>query len=738
MENQPNNIIDIFAVQLKISHEQFCACIAIRDMLDLTKPAYYQKVSMSDKVVNILRTIPHSLLNVIGDNEVQITQELATALQDYEEAKTLAEHEDDTIFELGIDIETYSSVDLKETGVHKYVEAKDFTILLFAYSVNNLPVVIVDFTNGEELPQRIREALTDEKVLKTAYNAAFERACLSKYFSTPMPPEQWDCTMVRAARLGLPMSLAQCGSALRLTQQKMSEGISLINYFSKPCRATIANGGITRHLPQHAPDKWETFKRYCKRDVAVEQAIRQKVKRLEITPTEKEAWFLDQRINDRGVLVDVDFARKASIMDDTCREKLITEAQTITGLANPNSVQQLKKWIELKTGIKPDTLDKEAVKNILPRIHNNAVVRMLEIRQALGKTSTAKYKAMLNCVCQDNRARGLFQFYGANRTGRFAGRLVQLQNLPQNHIEDIEYARDLVKYGTIDDIELEYNNVQQTLSELIRTAFIAKEGHKFIVCDFNAIEARIIAWLAGEDWVLDVFRNGGDIYCATAQKMFGVPVVKEGVNSHLREKGKIAALALGFGGGTDALERMGGAKLGLSYEEEVSIVTEWRKANPHIVRLWKHAELACKTALTGEALPIERNVKFESKWGGICITLPSKRQLFYPRMRFSTYTKRLEYEGSTEKGVWGTVETYGGKLVENIVQSIARDCLIETMLRLDKAGYDIVFHVHDEVIIEAPPEQKLEDVVGIFSQAMPWAKDLPLKGAGYITKFYKK
>lgn len=733
-----DQLIKNFSQQLFITPEQFKACIAIQDKIDLAKPTYYQKVSMTTDIVTILRTMPSCLLNVISDHSVQITQDLAEALRDYNSAVLLAEHENDEIYELGIDIETFSSVNLKDSGVYKYVEAEDFTILLFAYSVNNLPVVVVDFANGEELPLRIKKALTDAKVLKTAFNAAFERTCLSKYFCVAMPPEQWDCTMVKAARLGLPMPLSQCGAVLRLTQQKMSEGLSLINYFSKPCRATITNGGITRHLPQHAPDKWKTFKRYCKRDVEVEQAIRQKVSRLVVTDTEQRAWYLDQHINDRGVLVDMDFARSASSLDEEYRLRLSIEASQITGLSNPNSVQQLKPWIERTTGIKTTSLDKEAVKTLLPRITNKNVIRMLKIRQALSKTSTAKYKAMLSCACKDNRARGLLQFYGASRTGRFAGRLIQLQNLPQNHIKDLEYARELVKHGTIDDVEFEYINVQQLLSELIRTAFIASKGHYFIVCDYNAIEARVIAWLAGENWVLDVFRQGGDIYCATAGRMFHVPVEKEGVNAELRPKGKIAALALGFGGGVEALERMGGSKLGLTYQEEVDIVNGWRKANPHIVRLWKHAETACRTALTEEALPIERNITFERKWGGVSVTLPSKRQIFYPRMRINQSTDRLEYEGTTDKGVWGTVETYGGKLVENIVQSIARDCLVETMLRLDKAGYKIVFHVHDEVIIEATSEQKLEDVENIFSQAMPWAKDLPLKGAGYITRYYKK
>lgn len=705
--------------------------------IDTNKISFFQAVSLTNDETELIQQIPNDLvqLSCFG---IQLSPIALDLVKDFDAKQYHTKHADDTITELGIDIETYSSVDLTTSGVYKYAEAEDFTILLFAYSVNNSPVLIVDLASGEKLPERIQNALTDKSVLKTAYNANFERVCLSHYLGTWLEPDDWDCTMVRAARLGLPLSLAQCGAVLGLEQQKMTEGKALINYFSKPCKATKANGGGTRNLPEHAPEKWATFKRYCVRDVEVEQAIRRKVERLQVTDTERKAWLLDQRINDGGVLIDLQMAKKASDLDDEYREKLEEEARKITGLENPNSPMQLKAWLKTETGIDFPSIDKETVANALPSINSLRVKRMLKIRQELGKTSTAKYKAMLTCACKDGRARGLFQFYGANRTGRFAGRNLQLQNLPQNHIPDIDYARNLVKNGTLEDVEFEYGNVPKLLSELIRTALIAKDGCTFHVCDFSAIEARVIAWLAGEEWVLDVFRNGGDIYCATASQMFGVPVEKHGQNADLRQKGKISVLALGYGGGVNALKAMGGDKLGLTEEEMNDIVQKWRKANPHIVRLWKHTETAARTAIKGDALPIEKGILFEYKWGGLCVTLPSKRQIFYPRMRVNAQD-RLEYEGmNQEKRVWEKIETYSGKLVENIIQSIARDALVETMLNLEKAGFDIVFHIHDETVIEARPNQTLEQIEEIFSREILWAKGLPLKGAGYTTPYYLK
>ena len=725
--------------KFNLTEEQYLTLHSRLRTIDRDRLEYFQDVKLSDADADKLRTAPHEYLNVNGSNEIQICAELFYSLVEYDEQLYFAEHDDDPIQELGIDIETYSSVDLTETGVYPYAESDDFEILLFAYSVNGSPVRVVDLISGESLPPRIKDALTDKNVLKTAYNAAFERVCLSKYLGVWLDPEEWDCTMVSAARLALPLSLGQCALVLGLAEKKMTEGKALINFFSKPCKPTIRNGQRTRNLPEHAPDKWLVFKKYNKRDVEVEQAIRRKVARLDITDTERKAWLLDQRINDRGVLVDMQLANKASTMDDEYRANLVEEAMRITGLENPNSITQLKEWLKAETGLVFPACDKETVKAMLPRMTSTKVRRVLQIRQELGKTSTAKYKAMLKCACKDNRVRGLFQFYGANRTGRFAGRLLQLQNLPQNHLPDLDDARNLIKYGDLEEVEMTYGNVPQTLSELIRTAFIAKEGCIYHVCDFSAIEARVIAWLAGEDWVLDVFRKGGDIYCATASQMFHVPVEKHGQNAELRKTGKVSVLALGYNGGVNALKAMGGDKLGLTEGEMNDIVQKWRKANPHIVRLWKHCEQAARYAVnTRESTSIEKNIKFEYKWGGMCVTLPSKRQLFYPRMHINA-NDRLEFEGmNQEKKTWGHIETYSGRLTENLVQAIARDCLVETMLRLDAAGYKIVFHIHDETVIEATPDQKLEDIEAIFSKEISWAKGLPLKGAGYTTPYYLK
>ena len=724
--------------KFRMTEEQYLILHKYLPKIDKNKTEFFQPVGLSDAEADILRSAPHEYINVSG-HDIQINVSLIDSLDEYSEQLYFAEHDNDPIEEIGIDIETYSSVDLTETGVYPYAEADDFEILLFAYSVNGSPVRVIDLASGEKIPQRILDALTDKSILKTAYNAAFERVCLSKYLGVWLDADDWDCTMVRAARLALPLSLAQCGEVLGLTQKKMTEGKALITYFSKPCKPTKVNGGRTRNLPEHAPDKWEVFKRYNKRDVEVEQAIRRKVVRLEITDTERRAWLLDQRINDRGVLVDMQLAQKASDMDDEYRANITEEAIKLTGLENPNSVSQLKEWLKNETGLDFPTLDKETVKDMLPRITSEKAKRVLRIRQELGKSSTAKYKAMLKCACRDNRVRGLFQFYGANRSGRFAGRLLQLQNLPQNHLPDLDRARNLVKNGDMEDVAMIYGNVPQTLSELIRTALIAKEGCTYHVCDFSAIEARVIAWLANENWVLEVFRKGGDIYCATASQMFHCIVEKHGRNAQLRQKGKIATLACGYGGGVNALKAMGADKMGLTDAEMNDIIKGWRNANLNIVRFWKHCEQAALHCIrTHEYTYIDRNIKFEYKWGGLCITLPSKRQLFYPRIRQAS-NDRIAFDGmDQEKKIWRTIETYGGRLAENITQAIARDCLVETMLRLDEAGYKIVFHIHDETVIEATPDQTLEGIEKIFAQEIPWAKGLPLKGAGYTTPYYLK
>lgn len=645
--------------------------------------------------------------------------------------------------EIGIDIETYSSNDLKSCGVYKYVEAPDFTILLFAYSVDSGPVTCCDFAQGETLPENVVEALRDPGVVKTAFNAAFERVCISHYFGWPlMDPAQWRCTMVRAARMGLPLSLGQCGEVLRLADGKMKEGAALIRYFSVPNRGK-------RHLPADAPDRWEVFKKYCIRDVEVEQAILAKVRRLEVPAFDEDLYTVDQRINDRGVMIDAQMVANAARFDDDYKAELLKEAQQISGMENPNSPAQIKQYIHQATGLPIQSLNKKDLDDIEKQLkYWLKPRRVLEIRREMGKTSNKKYPAMLQCVCQDGRIHGLLQFCGAARTGRWAGRLVQIQNLPQNHLQDLDYARQLVKAGDLADFELNYSNPTQVLSELIRTAFIAKPGCTFHVCDFSAIEARVIAWIAGENWVLDVFRKGGDIYCATASQMFGVPVEKHGANAELRQKGKIAVLALGYGGGIGALENMGGSKMGLTEREEKEIIQKWRDANPRIVKFWATVEAAAMKALkTGESTTIHRGIEVAKRWGMLTITLPSGRIVCYPRARIGTEYgdswrgdhEIIEYEGlnqTTKK--WEAIRTYGGKLTENIVQSVARDILGIVILRAEAAGLKIVFHIHDEIVVEAEPGQTLEDVTAIFSQPIDWCKDLPLKGAGYTTPYYLK
>lgn len=647
--------------------------------------------------------------------------------------------------ELGIDIETYSSRDLSKCGVYKYVEAPDFAVLLFAYSVDNGPVSCVDFAQGEKLSDEIYNALIDPDVIKTAWNAAFERICLSKYYglSKPLDPAQWKCTMVRAARMGLPLSLGQCGEVLKLADGKMTEGKTLIRFFSMPGR----NG--VRHLPSAAPDRWDTFKKYCIRDVEVEQALLAKVRRLEPAEFDEQLYIADQEINDRGVLIDRVLVDNAARFDIEYKAELLKEAQQITGMENPNSAAQIKDYLKRMTGQTFESINKNNIDEI-----ENALTywpkarRVMALRREMAKTSNKKYEAMQTCVCDDGRIHGLLQFCGAARTGRWAGRLVQVQNLPQNHLADLDYARMLVKAGDLEEFEMNYANVTQVLSELIRTAFIASPGHILHVCDFSAIEARVIAWIAGESWVLDVFKNGGDIYCATASQMFGVPVEKHGKNSHLRQKGKISVLALGYGGGIAALEAMGGSKLGLTEHEEKETVKLWREANPHIVRFWAVIEKAAITAIkTGNTVTIHRGITVGFQWGMLLITLPSGRTICYPRARISMEYNDgwrgdheiIEYEGmnqTTKK--WEITRTYGGKLTENIVQATARDILGIVMLRARRDNLPIVFHVHDEIIAETPIDRPLADVEALFSEPIDWCRDLPLKGAGYSTPYYLK
>lgn len=645
--------------------------------------------------------------------------------------------------EIGIDIETYSSHDLKSCGVYRYVEACDFTILLFAYSIDGGAAQCCDFAQGETLPDEVMAALRDPCVTKTAFNAAFERICISRYFGWPLlDPAQWRCTMVRAARMGLPLSLEQCGEVLKLEAGKMKEGKALIRYFSTPSKGK-------RHLPSDAPDRWEVFKQYNIRDVEVEQAILAKVRRLEPAEFDERLYTIDQRINDRGVLLDRQLAENAMRFDDEYKAQLLTEAKELTKLDNPNSPAQLKDYLHRKCGISVSTLNKKSLDDVEALVkYNGTASRVLAIRREMGKTSTKKYNAMLQCVCDDGRIHGLLQFCGAARTGRWAGRLVQVQNLPQNHLPDLDYARQLVKAGDLDDFQLNYANPTQVLSELIRTAFIAKPGCTFHVCDFSAIEARVIAWLSGEQWVLDVFRGGGDIYCATAGQMFHCTVEKHGQNSELRQKGKIAVLALGYGGGVAALEAMGGSRMGLSEREEKDITQRWRNANPNIVRFWSVIEAAATKAIkTGASVTIHRGIIVSYRWGMLLITLPSGRTICYPRASIGIeYNDSwrgnheiIEYEGlnqTTKK--WEKIRTYGGKLTENVVQAIARDVLGYIILRAEAAGLNIVFHIHDEIVVEAEPGQTLQDVEAIFSKPIDWCYDLPLKGAGYTTPYYLK
>lgn len=654
--------------------------------------------------------------------------------------------------ELGIDIETYSSNDLTTGGVYKYIEAEDFTILLFAYSIDGAPAVCVQLACGEELPPEIRAALTDPEVTKTAFNATFERLCISKYLGMdrPMDPAQWKCTMVRAARMGLPLSLAQCGEVLKLEDRKMSEGKALIRYFS--CPNKVKKQGMVRmirHRPESDPEKWATFVKYNIRDVDVEQAILKKVRRLEVPKFDEDLYVADQEINDRGVLVDQVLVNNAARFDAEYKDALLAQAKELTGMENPNSPAQLKIYLNKVTGLSIESLNKKDMEDLdqqlmfWPRAQ-----KMLKLRKEMAKTSNKKYNAIQECMCKDGRVHGLLQFCGAARTGRWAGRLVQLQNLPQNHLIDLDYARNLVKQGDLDEFEMNYSNVTQVLSELIRTAFIAKPGCIFHVCDFSAIEARVIAWVAGEKWVIDAFKHGKDIYCETASKMFNCKVEKHGENADLRPKGKVAVLGLGYGGGVAALEAMGGAKLGLTQDEEKSIVKMWRNSNPHIVKLWGNVERAAISAIqTGNTVVVNRGIEISKKWGMLCIKLPSGRTICYPRAEVGVEKEDgwrgdhpiIEYEGlnqTTKK--WGKIRTYGGKLTENIIQAIARDILGTVILRAKSKNLNVVFHIHDEIIVEASKDQTLENVEALFSEPIEWCPGLPLKGAGYSTPYYLK
>ena len=638
---------------------------------------------------------------------------------------------------LSIDLESFSSTDLAKSGVYKYAQADDFEILLFAYAVDCGEVQLVDLANGEQLPTEIRSALTDPKITKWAYNATFERICLSRYLNLPLgtyiDPSSWKCTMIWSATLGLPLSLEGVGIVLGLNKQKMSEGKELIKYFCVPCASTKVNGGRTRNLPSHAPEKWEMFKAYNIRDVEVEIQIQNKLQRFPVTIWDE--YHLDQEINDRGVGLDMPFVEKAMELDATAREKLMSSMQKLTQLDNPNSVQQMKNWL-CDNGLPMESLGKKEVKEAL-KDASPELAEVLELRQQLSKSSVKKYQAMQNAVCVDGRARGMFQFYGANRTGRWAGRLVQLQNLPQNHLCDLDQARSLVANGDYIALDMLYEDIPDTLSQLIRTAFIAKE--KFIVADFSAIEARVIAWLAGEEWRQRAFEKGQDIYCASASKMFGVLVEKHGVNGHLRQKGKQAELACGYGGSVGALKAMGALEMGMKEEELKPLVDAWRLANPKIVRLWWAIDNAAMVAVKGRTTTKTHGLVFSYQSGFLFVTLPSGRRLSYVKPRIDENQfggECITYEGVGSTKKWERLETYGPKLVENVVQGIARDLLMYAMQNL--RDYPMVMHIHDEIVIDASADTELDNICSVMGTAPPWAKGLVLNADGYETKYYKK
>lgn len=648
---------------------------------------------------------------------------------------------------LAIDLETYSSNDIKYS-VYKYVEAPDFEILLFAYAFDDDPVRVVDLAQGETLPDDVKAALYDKDVIKTAFNANFEINCLRKYFPD-LPEEQWECDRILSLYNSYPPHLAAVAKAMHFGEdrQKDTRGKALIRYFCLPCKPTKANGGRTRNYPKDAPDKWEIFKEYNRQDVVVERAIRDKLVNLRPPDFEHENWLIDQAINRNGILVNQTLVDNAIRLSGEYREKLLARAMEITGLDNPNSPLQVKGWLEERIGCAVDSLSKAAVADMLAEDIPGDVREMLSIRQKISKSSIKKYDAMRMAACQDSRIRGMFQFYGAARTGRFAGRIVQLQNLPRNSMPDLDLARSMVLDGDLDTMELCYDDVQDVLSQLIRTALEAPPGKRFIVADFSAIEARVIAWLAGEEWEMKAFAEGKDIYCATASAMFGVPVVKHGVNGELRQKGKVAVLACGYGGGIGALKAMGADKMGLSDDELQTVVRKWREASPHIVKLWADVENAAMNAVSGIPTTIkQKNLHFHVEDDALYVELPSGRHLVYlhPHLGKNRFgSDAILYTGlggsKTTAGRWGTLETYGGKLSENLVQAIARDCLCAAMKRLTDAGYKICAHIHDEVILEMPEGKgSLDDAVRIMCQNEPWNEGLVMNADGFEAKYYQK
>lgn len=647
--------------------------------------------------------------------------------------------------ELFIDIETYSDIDLSKCGVYRYVQSINFEILLFAYSIDKGPVHVVNVKEKEPIPEDVLKALTDNSVKKYAYNAVFERVCLSKHLGYPvgmyLSPDGWYCDMVHAATLGLPLSLENVGIVLGLEKQKLAIGKSLIKYFCVPCNPTKTNGYRTRNLPHHDREKWNEFIEYNKRDVETEIEIHNRLSKFPVLDQEWDNYHLNERINDLGLMIDMDFVNHAIKCDEENQENNIEKAKMITGVDNPNSPKQLKEWLLEQGMIGVDSLSKADVQRLLKDATGN-VEEILRLRQDIAKSSVKKYIAMQNVVGKDSRARGLIQFYGANRTGRFSGRLIQVQNLPRNNIEPLEEARELIRNEDLDAILGKFGAVSTVLSELIRTAFIPKPGYRFIVSDFSAIEARVLAWLAGEEWRLELFKKGGDIYCESASKMFGVPVEKNGVNKELRQKGKIAELALGYNGGPNALKSFGAIAMGIEESELQPMVNKWRTANPNIVKLWKTLEKVAKYVITKKTTYETYGLVFSYERGIMFIKLPSGRRLAYckPRLGINAFgSECITYEGIGMGKKWERIETYSGKICENVVQAIARDVLVESMMRLHKAGYRITMHIHDEVVLEVEDDvSSVDEVCRIMSITPSWAKDLPLNADGYACKFYKK
>ena len=642
---------------------------------------------------------------------------------------------------LSIDIETYSSVSLQKAGVYKYAESPDFEILLFGYSVDAAPVRVVDLACGEKIPDAVIAALEDESVTKWAFNAAFERVCLSRFLGYPtgeyLDSGSWQCSMVWAATMGLPLSLEGVGTVLGLEKQKLTAGKDLIKFFCQPCTPTNANGQRTRNLPLHAPDKWAAFKRYNIRDVETEMGIQEKLRNFPVPDSVWEEYHIDQEINDRGVRLDMELVRQAIEMDTRSRNELMGNMKRLTALENPNSVLQMRQWLS-DNGLETPTLGKKDVAAMLKTVPQE-LQEVLTLRQQLAKSSVKKYQTMQTAVCSDGRARGMFQFCGASRTGRWAGRIIQMQNLPQNHLTDLAEARALVRSGNYDAVKMLYEDVPDTLSQLIRTAFIPQEGEQFLVADFSAIEARVIAWYAGEAWRQQVFAEGKDIYCASASQMFKVPVEKHGINGHLRQKGKIAELALGYGGSVGALKAMGALDMGLTEEELPPLVEAWRQANPHIVKLWWDVDHAVMDAVRYKQNTSAYGLTFSCQSGMLFITLPSGRQLAYVKPKIGTNKfggECITYEGVGSTKKWERLDSYGPKFVENIVQATARDILCYAMRTLRCCA--IVMHIHDELVIEAAPSMSLDAVCEQMGRTPPWAEGLLLRADGYITPFYKK